>query len=165
MTSGWACAGEGPVFEARAVREHAHTVAQAEYVEASPASGARDSRIFMRHVLPASIGPVLVQTPVDVGAIFLVLSVFTWLSNCSNPADFAGAAYPIPVLAPESPLPAPNFPEWGNLLGIGACWGFASVAGPVHWWMWTFPLLAIVGLSLSLALFFDGLDKWLRIRQ
>ncbi len=152
---------------ARGVRSRARRAAQTEYVEASRASGARESRILVRHVFPASIGPVLAQIPVDVAAIFLMLSAFTWIANCVNPADFFAttAAYPLPTLPPITPLPSVYFPEWGNLLGIGMCWGLNTTAGPDFWWMYTFPLLAIVGLGIALALLCDGLDRWLRVAE
>ena len=150
---------------ARTVRERARVISREPFVEAARASGARTARILARHILPYSVGPVLAQIPLDVGAIFFVLSVFTWFFNCKGPLPgVGGEAYPIPVLPPFSPLPSVSFPEWGNLLGIGACWGFTIVTGPTYWWMLLFPILAIVGLGLAIALVCDGLDKWLRLR-
>lgn len=150
---------------ARAVRERARVVAAADYVEASRASGANSPRILFRHVIPASVGPVLAQLPIDLTVIFLVLSVFPWYTNCVVPAFVpTPAPYPIPILPPISPLPSVNFPEWGNLLGLGVCWGFGTPAGPVYWWMFLFPLLAIVVFGVALGLFCDGLEKWLSVR-
>ena len=151
---------------ARTVRERARTVSQETYVEAARAAGARDSRVLFRHILPSSIGPALAQLPVDVGAIFFVLSVFTWFYNCEgpNPASSFPGGLPTPHLPPFSPLPSVAFPEWGNLLGLGACWGFTIAIGPLYWWMLLFPILAIVGLGLAIGLTCDGLDKWLRVR-
>lgn len=149
---------------ARGVRERARIVARAPYVDSSRASGAGDSRVLVHHVVPASLGPVFAQLPTDIAAIFTVLSVFTWFHNCVQPPVLP-AGIPLPHLPPGvSPLPSVNFPEWGNLLGIGVCWGFTTQIGPIHWWMWTFPLLAIVGLGIALALFCDGMDKWFRFR-
>lgn len=151
---------------ARTVRERVRTISNESYVEAARASGASDTRVLFRHILPYSLGPVLAQIPLDVAAIFLVLSVFTWFFNCAGPALPTGtlAGYPIPALPPLSPLPSIHFPEWGNLLGVGACWGFTGETGPIYWWMFLFPLLAIVGLGLAIGLLCDGIDKWLRIR-
>ncbi|NNN17225.1 MAG: ABC transporter permease subunit [Thermoplasmata archaeon] len=153
---------------ARTVREKVRTISHEPYVDAARASGASDTRVLVRHILPQSLSPVLAQIPLDVGSIFLVLSVFTWFSNCANPAppnpQVAPSPWPVPVLPAFSPLPYTNFPEWGNLLGTGACWGFTIAIGPVYWWMFVFPLLAIVGLGVAIGLFCDGIDRWLRIR-
>ncbi|MFZ0699741.1 MAG: ABC transporter permease subunit [Thermoplasmata archaeon] len=153
---------------ARTVREKVRTISHEPYVEAARASGASDSRVLVRHVLPQSLSPVLAQIPLDVGAIFLVLSVFTWFANCANPAAanplIAPSPWPVPVLPTFSPLPYTNFPEWGNLLGTGACWGFTIAIGPIYWWMFVFPLIAIVGLGLAIGLFCDGIDRWLRMQ-
>lgn len=150
---------------ARTVREKVRTISHEQYVEAARASGAGDFRVLVRHILPYSLGPVLAQIPLDFGAIFLVLSVFTWFFNCAGPYPPAGdISYPVAVLPPISPLPAVNFPEWGNLLGLGACWGFTIAIGPIYWWMFLFPLIAIVGLGIAIGLFCDGIDRWLRMQ-
>ncbi len=154
---------------ARTVRERARTISRESYVEAARASGSGDFRVLTRHILPYSLGPVLAQIPLDFGAIFFVLSVFTWFFNCQGPPSppnplMPPNPYPIPALPPFSPLPAINFPEWGNLLGVGACWGFTGSSDTIYWWMILFPLLAILGLGLAIGLLCDGIDKWLRIR-
>jgi ABC-type dipeptide/oligopeptide/nickel transport system permease subunit len=154
---------------ARTVRERVRTIAQEPYVEAARASGAGGFRLLTRHILPYSLGPVLAQIPLDFGAIFFVLSVFTWFFNCQGPPAPSNPLksinlYPIPVLPPFSPLPAVNFPEWGNLLGLGACWGFTGSSATMYWWMIVFPLIAILGLGLAIGLLCDGIDKWLRLQ-
>ncbi len=150
---------------ARTVRERVRTLSHEPYIEAARASGASDTRVLVRHILPQSLSPVLAQIPLDVGAIFLVLSVFTWFFNCANPLPpISPNPWPVPVLPAFSPLPYPNFPEWGNLLGVGACWGFTIAVGPIYWWMFVFPLLAIIGLGLAIGLFCDGVDRWLRMQ-
>jgi peptide/nickel transport system permease protein len=148
---------------ARTIRERVRTVANATHVEAARASGAGEFRVLTRHILPYSLGPMLAQLPLDLGAIFVVLSAFTWFSSCVIPPN-GGITLAAPIRPAFSPLPSVRFPEWGNLLGIGVCWGFnIPPVGPVYWWMFVFPLLAIVGLGLALGLLCDGVDKWLRI--
>lgn len=154
---------------ARTVRERVRTIANEQYVEAARASGAGDLHILRHHILPYAFGPVLAQVPLDFGAIFFVLSVFTWFYNCEGPPPprnplQAPNPFPVPVLPPFSPLPSINFPEWGNLLGVGACWGFTGSSNTIYWWMLFFPVVAIVGLGLAIALLCDGLDKWFRLR-
>ena len=64
------------------------------------------------------------------------------------------------VLPSFSPLPSPYFPEWGNLLGFGTCEGFSFPGGFSYWWMYLFPLLAIVLLGISLGLVCNGIERW-----
>lgn len=148
---------------ARTVRDRVRTLAHQPYVEASRASGAGTPRLLFRHLLPNSLSPVLAQIPVDVAAIFFVLAVFPWFFNCNGPWPPPGTFYPVPALPPFSPLPGVAFPEWGYLLGFGTCEAFLFPGGPLYWWMFLFPLLAIVGLGVALALACDGLDRWLRL--
>lgn len=150
---------------ARAVRERARTVSQTQYVEAARASGAGGARVLFRHVMPSSIAPVLAQIPTDVAAVFVVLSVFPWFANCVVPPFSPPGPWPTPVLAAVSPLPSVYFPEWGNLVGIGACWGFNTAVGPIYWWMLVFPAAAIIGLGLGIGLLCDGLDKKIHVRR
>ncbi len=144
---------------ARAVRDRVRIVSRQPYVEASRAMGASRARILLRHLLPNAVEPVLAQLPIDFIAIFFVLSVFPWwLCVSTNPPFY------IPRLPAFSPLPSAMFPEWGLLLGYGSCFAFLYPAGPVFWWMVLFPLLAIVGLGIGLALTLDGIGDWLRAR-
>ncbi|MGA3021259.1 MAG: ABC transporter permease subunit [Thermoplasmata archaeon] len=153
---------------ARTVRERARVIAHQPYIEAARASGASFPRILVRHVMPNSVGPVLSQVPLDVAPIFFVLSAFPWYYNCQLPGGPPTPPYtsPVPYLAPSlpffSPLPSGSFPEWGYLLGFGTCEGFSFPGGFDYWWMYLFPLLAIVGLGLALGLLCDGVERWRR---
>jgi len=145
---------------ARAVRERARIVSHETYVEAARASGAGPRRLLLRHIVPNSLGPTLAQVPIDVAPIFFVLSAFPWFYSCQiAPGRYEG--YLIPMLPPGSPLPSRLFPEWGYLLGFGTCEGVPLIGGPTYWWMFVFPLLAILGLGVGIALVCDGLERWL----
>ena len=67
--------------------------------------------------------------------------------------------YLYPSLPPYSPLPSVTFPEWGNMLAVGTCEGLPTVLIANYWWMYLFPLLAIVGLGFGLALVCDGIER------
>ncbi len=150
---------------ARTTRERARAIAREPFLEAARASGARPSYLYFRHVLPNSTSPLLAQLPIDVAPIFFVLVTFPWFWDCSGPnIDHPGggsgipAFWLIPSIPPFSPLPAVNFPEWGNLLAVGACEGFPiTTAGPVYLWMFLPPLVAIVGLGAAISLTCDGI--------
>jgi ABC-type dipeptide/oligopeptide/nickel transport system permease subunit len=151
---------------ARTVRERARLVGHETFVEAARASGASFRRLLVRHVLPNSVGPALAQVPLDVAPIFFVLAIIPWFVNCQAPAVPGAGSAPLPVFLPHFPgywpLTSFSFPEWGYLLGFGTCEGFTFPGGFSYWWMYLFPLLAIVGLGLAIGLFCDGIDRWRR---
>lgn len=144
---------------ARTVRDRVRLITRETYVEAARASGATNLRVLFRHLIPESLDPVLAQIPIDIIAVFLVLSVFPWwVCVTAN----SGINYYIPYLPAFSPLPSATFPEWGYLLGNGACFAFPYPAGPIYWWMAFFPLVAFVLFGLGIALASDGLASWMR---
>jgi len=147
---------------ARLTRERAREVIRQPYIEAARASGADRGRILRRHVMPGSLPAVLAQIPVDVAPIFFVLTVFPWFWDCASLGfeTKESALYFLPSLPGFSPLPSVLFPEWGNILAVGVCEGFPLVVGsPVYWWMFLYPLLAILGLGIGITLVCDGLQR------
>ena len=151
---------------ARTTRERARLVAREPFLESARASGAGRTYLFFRHILPNSVSPMLAQLPIDVAPIFFVLTIFPWFWDCSGPGGSKGLTYLVASLPPYSPLPAVNFPEWGNLLAVGTCEGLPiSTVGADYWWMVLFPLLAIVLLGIGIALVCDGIDKRLSLRH
>lgn len=151
---------------ARTVRERARSIAHEPFVEASRASGASESHLLFRHILPNSLGPVLAQVPLDLAPIFFVLSAFPWYFNCAGPPHAVphGSGPPVPFLVAAlpafSPLPSPAFPEWGFFLGIGTCEGISYPGQAEYWWMFVFPLMAILVFGLAIALVCDGIERW-----
>ena len=154
---------------ARTVRERARTVSHQQYVESARASGSSFPRTLVRHILPNSLGPVLAQLPLEIVPVFFVLSAFPWWYNCQLPGGpiippyTVPPPYLVPYLPPFSPLPSASFPEWGYLLGFGTCEGFGIPGGFDYWWMYLFPLLAIVGLGVAIGLVCDGIERWRRL--
>ena len=150
---------------ARTTRERARIVAREPFLDSARASGGDRPYLFFRHILPNSVSPLLAQIPIDVAPIFFVLTIFPWFWDCAGPGGSKGTYYLIASLPPYSPLPAVNFPEWGNLLAVGTCEGLPiSTVGPTFWWMVLFPLLAILFLGIAIALVCDGIDKRLKSR-
>ena len=80
----------------RVVRAQALTVKQQEFIEAEVSIGASPLRIILRHILPNSVAPILVQYTLGIGSVVL------WSASLS----FIGMG----VQAPD--------PEWGPHLGI-----------------------------------------------
>jgi peptide/nickel transport system permease protein len=145
---------------ARTVRERARAVSHEPYVEASRASGATRRHLLLRHILPNSLGPMLAQLPLDVAPIFFVLAAFPWYYNCAGPSPALESAYAVPGLPALSPLPSVVFPEWGYLLGVGTCFGAGYPGQLSYWWMYVFPLMAILVFGLAVGLVCDGIDRW-----
>ncbi|MEV4510276.1 ABC transporter permease [Dactylosporangium sp. NPDC049525] len=119
--------GPGPVSElvaiafaavpgyARMVRGQALSVRQADYVTSAVAIGVRPLPLVLRHVLPNSLGPVLVLATLGTGSAIIIGSSLSFLG-----------------LGPRQPTP-----EWGAMLADGR--DFLSTA----WWVGVFPGLAI----------------------
>jgi len=116
---------------ARLVRSEALSIREREYVEAAQAAGAPWRRIIFRHVLPNSVAPVIVQASMDFGSVILTSASLSFLG-----------------LGAQSPTP-----EWGLMISIGRTFFLT------HWWIVTFPGLAILVSVLSFNLSGDGLRE------
>lgn len=114
---------------ARIVRGSYLSLKEKEYVEAARASGAGDFRIMFRHILPNTIGPIVVSATLLTGLAILVESTISFLGFGIQP--------PIPSL--------------GNLISDG------EAAGLSLWWLVTFPGLTIVVIILCVNFIGDGL--------
>jgi ABC-type dipeptide/oligopeptide/nickel transport system permease subunit len=64
---------------ARLVRGQVLVVRQLEFVQASRALGARDTRIVLRHVLPSVLAPVLIAATLGVAAAIMGESALSFL--------------------------------------------------------------------------------------
>jgi len=118
---------------ARIMRSEVIRVRSGVFVEAAFASGNRWSRVLFRHVLPNSIGPVLVLAALEFGTAILAVSALSFLGYGAQP-------------------PAP---EWGSLVSTGR--NFIATA----WWLTALPgaVIALTVLSanrLSRALDSEG---------
>jgi len=138
-------------YYARPVRAVAQRSAGSAYVESARAAGAGSDRLLFRHVLPNSLYPVLAQLPIDVFNVFFVLSVFPFI-GC-----FGGSA----AFAPISITPSALYPEWGALLGYGACFGWSLEPSLDAWWSYVFPAAVIVVFGFTVVLLCDGLERHL----
>ncbi|MFC9295712.1 ABC transporter permease [Streptomyces sp. NPDC057011] len=112
--------GTAPGF-ARVVRAQALVVRRSGYVESAVALGVPRPLIVVRHVLPNTLGPLVVLATVTLGA-----SIST------------GAALSYLGLGAQPPTP-----EWGAMLTEGQ--GFLDQA----WWIALFPGLLLLGTVLA----------------
>ena len=113
----------------RLVRASALVVRELDYVQAARIAGAGHGRIMLRHILPNSVGPLLVH----------MSFVFAYSILAEAALSFLGVGVPPPT------------PSWGNIIAEGR--DYASEA----WWVMLFPGLAISLSALGLNLLGDGL--------
>ncbi|CAH0150685.1 putative D,D-dipeptide transport system permease protein DdpC [Microbacterium oxydans] len=106
---------------ARIMRSEVLRVRSAPYVEAAQASGNRWLRVLGRHVLPNSLGPVVVLSVLELGGAILAVSSLSFLGYGAQP-----------------PLA-----EWGSLVSGGRDYLRSA------WWLTTFPGIAIALTVLS----------------
>ncbi|MBL8323343.1 MAG: ABC transporter permease [Rubrivivax sp.] len=122
---------------ARLVRAQFFSLREKEFIEAARALGASTSRQVVRHILPNSLGPVIVAATIDVAAAIISESTLSFL----------GLGFP------------PDIPTWGRILYDGR--DYMDLA--VHWAM--FPGLAIFLTVLTINFIGDGLRDALDPRR
>jgi peptide/nickel transport system permease protein len=122
---------------ARLVRASFLSLKQKEFVEAARCVGDKDGRIIFKHILPNTLGPVLVAATIGVGGAIITESTLSFL----------GLGFPSDV------------PTWGRILFDGA--NFLDIAP--HWVI--FPGLCIVITVLSINFVGDGLRDALDPRR
>ena len=113
----------------RLVRSQVLTLSEQDYVEAARCGGASGLRIILSHVLPNSIGVIIVNTTLNVAKIVIYESTLSFL----------GLGMPAPA------------PEWGQMLSEAR--EFMSTAPHLL----LFPALAIVLTACAINLVGDGM--------
>lgn len=121
---------------ARVVRGVFLSLREKEYVEAAKASGAGDMRIMFRHMLPNTLGPVIVNGTIAVATAILVEAALSFLGFGIKPPT----------------------PSLGTLVVSGQ-------TNPQQWWLTVFPGLTIVLIVLCINFVGDGLRDALDPQQ
>jgi peptide/nickel transport system permease protein len=121
----------------RLIRGQAASVSGRPYVESARAAGVSHTRILLRHVLPNSVTPLIVQISLDVSAVILTVSALSFLG-----------------LGAQDPTP-----DWGLMVSQGQPY-FQT-----QWWLVTFPGLAILVTAVAFNLLGDGLRDVLDPRR
>ena len=75
-------------FYARIVRGEVRSIMSRSHVEAARMGGARRLGLALRHVLPGTVGPILVTASLDIGALILTLAGLSFL-GLGSPAPAA----------------------------------------------------------------------------
>jgi oligopeptide transport system permease protein len=121
---------------ARIVRGQVLALRQRSFIEASRALGAGPVRILARHIIPNTLGVVIVYLTLTVPAIILYESFLSYLG-----------------LGIQPPMAS-----WGSLIAEGA-----NQINPlrIYWWLIAFPGGILVATLLALNFVGDGLrDAW-----
>jgi ABC-type dipeptide/oligopeptide/nickel transport system permease subunit len=113
---------------ARVARGIFLSLREKEYVEAAKAAGAGDARIMFRHILPNTLGPVIVNGTLTVATAILVEAALSFLGFGIKPPT----------------------PSLGVLVSGGQ-------TNPQQWWLTIFPGLTIVAIVLCINFVGDGL--------
>jgi peptide/nickel transport system permease protein len=103
-----------------------------EYVEAAHVLGYGPSRILFRHIVPNSVGPLIVLLTLDVGTAILTFAGLNFLG--------------LGVIPPT--------PEWGAMVSEGR-------ELVEQWWVATFPGIAILTVVIGFNFLGDGIRDWL----
>jgi peptide/nickel transport system permease protein len=123
---------------ARLVRSVMLTAKESQYAAAARSIGARHRIILMRHLLPNCMGPVFVMSTLQFGWAILEAAGLSFIGLGVEPSEA----------------------EWGALIKIG----FGEYLEG-HWWVYTFPGLAIAIAVLGFNLLGDGLQDILDPRR
>ena len=121
----------------RLVRGVTLSLKERYFVEAAQATGVRDSVIILRHILPNTISPILVQATVDLGTVILAMGGLAFLGLGTQP-------------------PAP---DWGLMVSEGRTYILNQ------WWIASFPGIAIFVVVLAFNLLGDTLRDIFDPRQ
>jgi ABC-type dipeptide/oligopeptide/nickel transport system permease subunit len=113
---------------ARIVRGVFLSLREKEYVEAAKAAGSGDLRIMFRHILPNTLGPIVVSASLAVGTAIIIEAALSFLGFGIKPPT----------------------PSLGSLIAGGQQF-------PQKWWITVFPGLMLLVLVMAINFVGDGL--------
>jgi len=117
----------------RITRAQVMTVKNLEYVQAARAIGASNVRIMFGHILPNTMGPILIQMTLSMAAAIIAEAGLSYLGLGASPEQ----------------------PSWGSMLSTAQ--GFLNVQPLLAFW----PGIAIFTVVLGFNLFGDGVREML----
>jgi peptide/nickel transport system permease protein len=115
---------------ARIVRGVVLSLKEKEFIEAARAIGATDKRIIIRHLVPNTIGPILVGMTFIVAAAIIIESTLSYFGFGLDPTQAS----------------------WGNLLSDSGTYIITK-----KWWLVLFPSLVLLITVLCINFMGDGL--------
>jgi peptide/nickel transport system permease protein len=118
------------MYLARIVRSNMLSLREMDYISAARSLGASNTRIFFTHLVPNTLGIIVVSATLGLAGAILTEAYVSFLG--------------LGVQPPTS--------TWGNMMESAQ-----SFISQGAWWMWVFPSLFIVMVILSVNLMGDGL--------
>ena len=118
------------MYLARIVRANVLSLKELDYISASKALGANSPRIFFRHLVPNTLGPIIVASTLGLANAVLTEAYVSFLGLGVQPPTAT----------------------WGNMMDQAQSFILRGV-----WWMWVFPSIFIVFTILCINLMGDGL--------
>jgi len=123
----------GVAGPARVVRSMVLSIRERDYIDAARMVGARSGRIILRHVLPNTLSPIIIQMTMGIGSAILMAAALGFLGLGAVPPQ----------------------PEWGAMISDGIPFLRPGV-GQAPWLVF-FPGMAIMLSVLGFNLLGDGL--------
>jgi peptide/nickel transport system permease protein len=117
---------------ARTMRASVLEVKEQSYIMAAKATGAKDLRLLLKHLLPNALPPIFVVVAVDLAVVIMLEATLSFL----------GVGVPM------------TEPSLGMMISIGRDYVYAGM-----WWMVLFPGMALVMLVVGINLFADWLRE------
>jgi peptide/nickel transport system permease protein len=117
-----------PIYT-RVIRAETAQLKALEFVMAARAIGFTSVRIIAKHILPNVLNTIIVTSSLEVARMILLESILSFLGLGVQPPT----------------------PSWGGMLGEGRTYMLT------HWWLATFPGIAIFVTTLGINLLGDGL--------
>ena len=124
-----------PVY-ARLMRGQVLSIRSREHVEAATAAGASHARTLIKHILPLSWSPILINATMDFGQVVLLTASLSFIGLGASPPT----------------------PEWGSMISEGAIHFY-------QWWICSGPGVAILSVVLGFNFLGDGLRDLLDPRS
>jgi len=118
------------MYLARIVRANVLSLKELDYISAAKALGANYQRIFFSHLVPNTLGPIIVTATLGVANAILTEAYVSFLGLGVQPPTAT----------------------WGNMMDQAQSFLIQGV-----WWMWVFPSLFIIFTILCINLMGDGL--------
>ena len=117
---------------ARTMRGSVLEVKEEAYIMAAKATGARDLRLLLKHLLPNAMPPIFVVMAVDLAVVIMLEATLSFL----------GVGVPL------------TEPSLGMMIAIGKDYIYAGM-----WWLVVFPGTALILLVVGINLFADWLRE------
>jgi peptide/nickel transport system permease protein len=118
------------MYLARIVRANVMSLRELDYISVSKSLGAGDVRIFFRHLIPNTMGAIIVSSTLGLAGAILNEAYVSFLGLGVQPPTAS----------------------WGNMLTSAQAFIQRGA-----WWMWVFPSLFIIVTILCINLVGDGL--------